>query len=467
MNKVKISVTNHIEVKGLSNKIIRQIRETLIIDNPKYIENGKMGYSNWQTPRRLRFIDDKTTLIPKGFLSRLKKMLIKEGIVYSIRHKTVNRPCLPVMKSKISFTGRPYGATAVDKIMKKRFGVLQAPTGSGKTVIAIETIVRRNNHTLIVVHTKELMHQWKERLLQFTNLQEEDIGLIGDGKKTFGLVTIGIINSLQKKQPAGTPAPYKYCNYFGYVVVDECHRAPSSTFSNFLKTLNTRYMLGLSATPYRRDGLSEVIHFFVGDILYVIDHIELQEQGHILRASLKVIKTDFVSEVDSINNYHALISELVADKTRNTLIVSEAIKQNRKKKGIVLLVSDRKEHCQTLLSEIPLSEKAVMLTGSTPTKRRQQIIKALNDGVYNMLVATAQLIGEGTDIADLWSIFLTTPISGTDGKMGKLIQVIGRIVRIAEGKDKALIVDFDDPCWMLKGSFGKRMRTYKEMGVKI
>ena len=78
MNKVKISVTNHIEVKGLSNKIIRQIRETLIIDNPKYIENGKMGYSNWQTPRRLRFIDDKTTLIPKGFLSRLKNMLIKE-----------------------------------------------------------------------------------------------------------------------------------------------------------------------------------------------------------------------------------------------------------------------------------------------------------------------------------------------------------------------------------------------------
>jgi superfamily II DNA or RNA helicase len=452
MKQITINVSNRLQVSNLPRQVVEELFSIFIIDNPKFKENNKHGHSNLGVPSRLTFIQDTRTLIlPKGAINTLKKKLKEYKLDFKVVDYTLSSPF--DIKSNIKL--HDYQKKACERMLKRRFGVLQAPTGSGKTVMAIKLIEERKEKTLIVVHTKELMYQWRERLLEFTDMKE--IGLQGDGNKTIEGVTIGIINTLQK-------SVYNYKDFFGHVIVDECHRCPSTTFSKFLKRMNTKYMLGLSATPYRRDELSQVINFFMGDTIHEIETKKLQKQGHIMKAKLKVIQTKFNTYVKSVYDYQKVIKKMVNNDKRNNLIVNKVIKQAEKEKGkgVILVISDRKNHCEDLFMLLSDSLfRTFLVTGSTPKDKRQYAIEQLNAGKGEILIATGQLIGEGFDLKHLSSIFLTTPIK----YQGRLIQYIGRILRKAEGKEKATIYDFEDPCWLLKGSFGKRMKTYKEMGI--
>lgn len=476
MKQTILKVGNVIKIKNLPHYLIPKIREHLIIENPKWLENEKHKRSNFKTPKKLRFISEDSKTIPRGFLKQLIKILKEANVDYRIRR---NAPSYPIkITSSISFESRPYGEKAVAKILKKKSGVLEAPTGSGKTVIAIEAISRRKEKTLIVVHTKELQDQWIKRLETFTNLREEnkgDIGRIGGGGKAFeGLVTIGIINSLRNMTDKN---PDQFNKSFGFVIVDECHRVPSNTFSKFMIHLNVLYILGLSATPFRTDGLDKVINFFMGEVVYKIKTKKLQKDGHILKANLNIIKTAFSPQISYSDNetekswqtkgskYQKAIKQLITDHDRNSLILKNLTKQLREKKGIPLIISDRTEHCFTLFNMIPKHYSPIILTGTIPKKKRTEAIEKLNNGEAGAVVATSQLVGEGLDQPKLSSIFLTTPISGREEKMMRLIQVIGRVLRIAEGKEDATIFDFNDPCWILRGSYNKRLKAYKEMGI--
>ena len=456
MKKVEIIISNTLKVKGLSNSATKKVYDQLIIDNPKYQENIKHGRSNYKTYPKLTFIKDikEYLILPRGFIAPLKKILKEEGAKECyIEDKTTSLPC-PI---KADINLKDYQQIAVDKIVKKRFGVLQAPTGSGKTVIAIETMAIRHEKTLIIVHTKELLHQWRDRILEFT---KKEVGLIGDGSMETGKnITVGIINSLHKLKDNQLQ--------FGYVIVDECHRIPSTVFSKFVRKLNTKYMLGLSATPYRRDGLGQVINFFMGNTVHKIGTKQLQDDGHIMKADLKVIETEFNTFVMGTYDYPKVIKELVEDEKRNQLIIREVISQS-KKEGIALVISDRKSHCINLYHELGLiisydkGRIPLLMTGSTPKNMRENIVGILNKKEAKILVATGQLIGEGFDLKHLSSIFICTPLRYE----GRLIQYCGRILRKADGKDKATIFDFNDNnCWLLRSSFQNRLKTYKKMGI--
>tara|TARA_Y100000034_G_C6904427_1_gene419254 strand:- start:2380 stop:3747 length:1368 start_codon:yes stop_codon:yes gene_type:complete len=453
MKPVTLTVGNKLLAYHLPKEIVEEMTSILIIDNPKFKECEKHGYSTRGVPSRLKFIEQyhDHVIMPRGAVNILRRKLKEEEIEFKVIDDTAS---LPIdIKSNIKL--HDYQEKACEKILKRRFGVLQAPTGSGKTVMAIKIIEERKQATLIIVHTKELMYQWRDRLQEFTDVKE--IGLQGDGHKEIKRVTVGIINTLQK-------SAVRYDGFFGQVIVDECHRCPSTIFSKFIKKLNTKYMLGLSATPYRRDGLSQVINFFMGDTVHKIETKKLQEEGHILKAKVKIVKTKFNTHVESVYDYQRVIKEMVNNNSRNSLIVNKVIKQAGKKDGIVLVISDRKNHCHELWGRIlekGTGHTVLQVTGSTPPRVRKEAVTKLNAGKIDIVIATGQLIGEGFDLKSLSSIFLTTPIK----YQGRLIQYIGRILRKADGKEKATIFDFDDPCWLLKGSFGKRMKTYKEMGV--
>jgi superfamily II DNA or RNA helicase len=461
MRQVTIKVGNTIKIKNLPPHLIPTIRQQLIIENPMWLENEKHKRTNHGVPKKLRFISKDSKTVPRGFLNELRKIFKEAKVDYRIRRSTISNPI--TIESKISFESRLYGKKAVDRILQKRFGVLQAPTGSGKTVIAIETICERKEKTLIVVHTKELLHQWVARLLEHSNITKDDIGLIGDGKKTVGKVTVGIINSLRN---ISDKEPEFFDKVFGYVVVDECHRIPSSTFSEFIINLDTKYMLGLSATPYRRDGLDLVIRIFMGDIIHKINTKTLQREGHILKAKLTMIKTRFSPyidrEIETGSNYQIIMRKLIEDEERNKLIIDNVCWQSSMVKGIALVVSDRKEHCRILFDKIPHKKEMRLLTGDSSPAERKLITEELNEGKVTILVATAQLIGEGYDVKHLSSVFLTTPIKYE----GKLVQLIGRVLRTADGKEEAMIFDFNDPCYLLRGSYNSRLKSYKSMGVK-
>jgi superfamily II DNA or RNA helicase len=237
---------------------------------------------------------------------------------------------------------KPFQEEAVDGMLRKDFGTLAAPTGSGKTVMALAMIAARSQPTLVIVHTKELVNQWIERISSFLSIPAAEIGIIGDGKKTIGeYITVGIVNSVYTMADA-------IKEQIGFLVVDECHHAPSRTFTEAVSAFDCRYMLGLSATPYRRDGLSKLIYWYLGDCHHKIEQGDLIKSGDILRVDIITRETNFIPAADPVEEYSQMLSELTEDEERNALIAADVVTEAKSRNGVCLVLSDRKEHCNAL-----------------------------------------------------------------------------------------------------------------------
>jgi len=232
--------------------------------------------------------------------------------------------------------------------------------------------------------------------------------------------------------------------YFGFLVVDECHRAPSRTFTEAVSEFDAHYMLGLSATPWRRDRLSKLIFWHLGDLHHEVNKSDLVADGHILDMEVIVRPTEFKPYYDPVNEYSKMLSELTSNDARNRLIaedVAAEIQQNNSH-GISLVLSDRKRHCQTLQALLKHKHHihAEVMTGDLPWEARRAVVERMECGQVRVLIATGQLVGEGFDCPGLSTLFLTTPIRFS----GRLVQYLGRILRPAEGIERARVFDYVD-----------------------
>jgi superfamily II DNA or RNA helicase len=250
--------------------------------------------------------------------------------------------------------------------------------------------------------------------------------------------------------------------HVGHLIVDECHRAPSRTFTEAVSAFDARYLLGLSATPWRRDRLSKLIFWHLGDLAHEVDKAALIEQGDILPAAVVWRTTDFRPTCDPATEYTHALQELTEDPARNRLIVQDVAKEAARGEGVCLVLSDRKGHCEALRGLLQgYGIKAHVLTGSVSNKARKAVVEALNDGQVNVLVATGQLIGEGFDHSGLSTLFLATPIKFD----GRLTQYLGRVLRPAPGKDEARVfdyVDVRDPVFLAQAKSRARLYSMQE-----
>ena len=440
MNKTRMVIDNQITVFGASPEIINQLKKALSFSNPAYFEAKKHGRWLGKISKTLCFFeeDQGCVRLPRGFI-RGALDIVGRDIVFQDDRRT-----LPEVDFQFDGVLRSYQDEAVRTIFKKDFGILEALTGSGKTIVALAVIAQRKQPTLILCHTKELLVQWTDRIKSFLYVEA---GLIGDGKFDVRPITVGIINSVRKhldKLPA----------YFGQVIVDEVHRTPSTMFSEVVRVFDCKYMLGLSATPYRRDGLTNLIHWFIGSLAHRIDPKELEDAGAVLIPEIQTRETGF--------NYQKLLSLIVTDTDRNNQIIQDIMVETRQP-GIVLIVSDRIEHCQALrllLKDQKPNLIVEVLAGKLiKRKERMSLVEDIRAGKIKVVIATIQLIGEGFDCPLLSSLFLATPIKFS----GRLIQVIGRILRPADDK-KPRVYDYQDPVGPLFASARSRAKTYHEMG---
>jgi superfamily II DNA or RNA helicase len=344
---------------------------------------------------------------------------------------------------------KDYQKLALNDILTRSFGVLQAGTGAGKTVIALATVVARKQPTLVMVHTKELLDQWVQRIEQFLGIKA---GRIGGGVFDPSLITVGTVQTIKKKIK-------EIVTSFGYIIVDECHRTPSSTFLECVSLFDCKYMLGLSATPYRRDNLGKIIYVALGDRVHEVNKNHLYRSGAILRPLLNIRKTNFQYAGDSSSEYQKMINELIHDPDRNKLIVNDIMGEINQDETTVLVVADRINHLQIIAKSLDLQGFPVhVLTGKTLEKERQQIVKDLADGKVKILASTSSLIGEGFDCPGLSTLYLCSPIRFP----GKLIQIVGRILRPKEGK-KPKIFDYQDTMvGVLEYSANCRNKIYED-----
>ena len=448
-----IDLSNKLTISEDPEFLESVIQDRLTFANPKYLDNLKMNRWNGETPEYLKFYDyteNGDMILPRGFISQLVSLCRHYGSEFKIEDR---RRILPEVEFTFEGQLRPFQMQAVNAMLSRDFGTLSAPTGSGKTVMALSLIAEHRQPALIIVHTKELLNQWVDRIGTFLSIPADEIGVIGGGKKTIGdRITVALVQSLYKC--AG-----EVSQHIGHLVVDECHRAPSRTFTEAVSAFDSKYMLGLSATPWRRDKLSKLIFWHIGDVQHEIDRADLEDTGDILKADVIFRETAFIPYSDPTTEYSKMLSELTADQGRNVLIAGDVAKEASNGSGICLVLSDRKQHCEDLRTILKVGHgiDAAVLTGDLSVQARQDIVDRLNNGRIEVLVATGQLIGEGFDCKGLSTLFLATPIRFS----GRVIQYLGRVLRPAPGKASARVFDYVDvEVPQLVASAKARMRVY-------
>jgi superfamily II DNA or RNA helicase len=450
-----ITISHNLQLENVPSEIMEILTDRLEILNPKWIENERMKRWNRGTPKSLRFFDrvgSSGLWIPRGYMRQLVLLCRRHKIKYEIDDC---RRSLP--PKNFSFKGRlrPFQQKAVDEMLAKDFGTLSSATGSGKTIMALYMVARRRQPALIVVHTKDLASQWTERIETFLGIPAPKVGLIGSGKKELGdKITVALVQSLYK-------CVEEIADQIGFLVVDECHRCPSRIFTEAVTGFDARYMLGLSATPWRRDKLSKLIFWHLGDVHHEVDKAHLVETGDVLPAEVIVRETNFKPFYDPVNEYSKMLSELTADTDRNVLIASDVAQETLNCGGICLVLSDRKAHCENLQSLLKYRFKidSELLTGDLNLSERQKVIERLNQNKVDVVIATGQLIGEGFDCKNLSTLFLATPISFS----GRVLQYLGRVLRPAPGKKMARVFDYIDiHVETLTKAAQSRQRVYRQ-----
>jgi superfamily II DNA or RNA helicase len=434
--------------------------EALEISNPKWVENERMGRWNRGVPRTLRFYDKVGAdglWIPRGYLRQLILLCRRMGVDHRIEDR---RRSLPPVEFAFSGELRGFQAEAVEQMAARDFGTLSSPTGSGKTVMALGLVARRRQPTVVVVHTKDLAAQWVERIGAFLSVPAAECGMIAGGRARIGeRITVALVQSLYK-------CAEEVSARTGFLVVDECHRCPSRTFTEAVTGFDCRYMLGLSATPYRRDNLSRLIFWHLGDVHHEVARDDLVRSGAVLAADIVTRATVFRSYSDPLTEYSRMLSELTGDTERNLLIARDVADEAAGGGGISLVLSDRKAHCENLKTLLlhRFKTPSELMTGDLPPQERQAVVDRLNAGAARVVIATGQLIGEGFDCPNLSSLFLATPIRFS----GRVLQYLGRVLRPAPGKERARVFDYvDAEVETLAKAAEARRRVYTRAGMRL
>jgi len=427
----RMTVDSEVCLEEASETLKAAIRQKLTIINPQY--QAAKRYSRWigkKLKPKLFFYHEygDRLYFPRGFINQATQL--SRQVLGSSPEIIDNRRRLDEID--LTFLGklRPYQEQAVVAVTKHSFGVLEAGTGSGKTIMALKIITERKQPTLIIVHNKELLHQWRERIAEFLQI---DAGQAGDGKYDIQPVTVAIVNTARKHLDT-------LPEQFGHIIVDECHRVPASLFTDVVSSFDSYFMLGLSATAFRReDGMTSLIYTYMGDRLHSVNPRVLEESGAVVRPEYHQKPTEF--KFVFRGDYAKLLKSLAKNEARNSLIaedVADVIKAGHE--GTVLIVSDRVAHCEVLQEKLAdRGIESALLTGRVAADERTRIVEEVKNGTIRVLISTLQLIGEGFDCPGLNTLVLSTPIKFE----GRLLQVVGRIMRPSENK-KAQVIDYTD-----------------------
>jgi superfamily II DNA or RNA helicase len=227
--------------------------------NPEFYKAQKMRLSTYAKPRVIACGEDfaEHVAMPRGCLPEIVALLEVHGIRPEVRDERFAGT--PI---EVEFQGelRPLQLEAVSNVIQHDEGILCAPTAFGKTAVAAWLIAKRKVNTLVLVHRQQLLDQWHERLAMFLNLPAKAIGQIGGGKvDRTGHVDIAVIQSLHRKEEVKD-----FVAEYGQVIVDECHHISAFTFEQVMKQVKAKYVVGLTATPTRKDGHHPIIYMQSG-----------------------------------------------------------------------------------------------------------------------------------------------------------------------------------------------------------
>jgi superfamily II DNA or RNA helicase len=450
-----------VDKSGLPPWLLRDIKHLASIHNPEFYKKQRMRFSTHDTPRFIGcYHEDLTHLhIPRGLREDLADLLEDHGATLTVSD---DRPTHA--PADLAFTGElsPLQEDAAETIARDDLGVLVAPPGLGKTVIACSIAAEREVPTLVLVTRTHLVEQWRTAARELLAIHDTAIGQIGGGRdRPVGRFDIAMLQTLARRTEALDEllAPY------GHVIADECHHIPARTFADVIERAPARYVLGLTATPYRNDGLDGIIAMQCGPTRYEIATGETPAARQ-LDFELTIHETDFDLDTDPDTPNHEIFAALVDDTARTEMIcrdVAEAAARGRR----CLVLTERKDHLHALADRLKaLGNEPAVLIGGIGKKARQRVIDqaaSLETGEGFVIVATGRYIGEGFDCPPLDTLFLTFPVSFR----GIVVQYTGRLLRTTADKEVVRVHDYADTnVPMLARMLDKRVRAHRKLGFE-
>jgi len=443
--------------------LITFLREELNFANSDFLIKMRIGISTYGMEKYFKLIETKKDYytIPRGFKNNLINFLNENSIKFNLENQ---RKKVKKVDYKSSCELYDYQKDAVNDLLIEENGILVASPGSGKTIMGIEIINRLGQPALILVHKKQIFNQWLERIENFLGIPKREIGQFCGNKKKIGKqVTVAMMQTLSRIE--NFDKEYGD-NNFGTIIVDECHHIPAKTFRQVITQFNPYYLYGLTATPKRKNNDEKLIFIYIGKILHTIDRnnneIESTKENKESDIKVTIKKTDInVPFKIKVDNFQVLSKIITFDSNRNKLVVDD-ITSEVDKNNKCLVLTERKEHVDVLSYYLKGKYELVILTGDLTEKQKRERIKQIDSSNFQILIATGQLIGEGTDFPNLNCLFLIYPFSFE----GKLTQYIGRIQR---GKNtKGRIYDYRDiNIEYLEKFYKKREKYYNKNNFEI
>lgn len=421
----------------LPSAVITELKHLACQANPEFYRRQAQRMSTYGFPRLIQCFTHNADelLLPRGVTDEAAKILRTAGFEVKVSYARK-----PRTKVEVDFQGelRASQKDAFEAIKAHRDGVIVAPTGSGKTVVACALIAERKVPTAILVNNTQLLGQWRESLEKFLGIDPALIGQLGNGKRELtGQIDLVMVQSLRTRN-----ADPNALRGYGQIIIDECHSVAAPSTLAAIEKIKAGYWVGLTATPYRADELNGLITMQCGPIRY-----ELATPLAALR-ELHVHETSFEPATQDTDGagMQELYNEIAVDESRNQQIADLVFTELSEGRHCLVL-SNRTGQIRTLIDLVDASgTKAtfIELHGKLSKKERQSITAQLAevdtaDSAY-VVVASDKIAGEGFNLPSLDTLFMVSPVSFK----GKIEQLIGRIQRTDDASRVIRIHDFVD-----------------------
>ena len=450
-----------IEKKGLPSEMINRLLRISAFQNPEFYKAQAMRLSTFNKPRVIACGEDlpRHLALPRGCLSEVVTFLEGHKVKVVVRDERFAGKSIDVHFHGALRLGQ---GEAIAKIMKHDDGLICAPTAFGKTAVAAWLIAKRAVNTLVLVHRQQLLDQWRERLAMFLDTPIDQIGQVGGGKtKRTGVIDVAVIQSLHREKEVKD-----FVVEYGHVIVDECHHLSAFTFEQVMRAVKAKFVVGLTATPTRKDGHHPIIYMQCGPTRYAMAVRAMTDStpfDHVVIPKPTDFRMSSVREPTIQDIYAALTT----DEGRNNLIVNDVVRAMEQGRS-PLVLTGRTEHITHLKTALAdRVRNIIVLKGGMGRRQRREAnesLAAIPEAEQRLILATGSYIGEGFDDARLDTLFLAMPISWK----GTLQQYVGRLHRLHDAKRVVEVYDYvDGNILMLARMYGRRLKGYGDMGYKI
>ena len=466
----------YIPLQGFSAKVVNHLKRIASFKNPEFYARQGMRLSTYNIPRIISCADMEEDYIalPRGCEDAVVAILEGNQVDYRMEDKTNHGENIAV-----AFKGqlREEQRAAIASLTAHDNGILNATTAFGKTVTAIGLIAERKVNTLILVHTKTLLDQWKSRLEEFLQIDftEDALPKKRGRKKAFspfgtldskgnslhGKIDIALMQSCLEDSDVKP-----FVRNYGMLIVDECHHVSAVNFERILKYANARYVYGLTATSIRKDGHQPIIFMQCGPIRYSAD-AKTQMASQTFARLLIPRFTSYRELTDEKSTYARMVQNMSEDENRNSLIIDDVCEILKEGRSPIIL-TNLTAHVETLANALtPHCKHVITLVGSESAKEKRQKMEYLQNLPSSeplVIVATGKYVGEGFDYPRLDTLFLALPVSWK----GIIAQYAGRLHREYPGKKEVRVYDYIDiRIPMCDLMYKRRLRGYASVGYQI